>query len=179
MLGGRLSLFNDPICPLQERLRNAQAECLGRFEIDDEVEPRGLLDGKVAGFGPFQDPVHEVRGTPDLIAGTHPVGDEPPGLPIVVRYQAHCRKTALDRELRELGTVRKERARNNKGGACLVSGRRGEGAIELAGPAHLQGLKLEPQDCSGRLHLAQHLSGAWKAGIPEKGHSGEVWNGLF
>jgi hypothetical protein len=69
-LGSRSSFLDDLICPLQEGRRDAEAERFRRLEVDGEVEPRGLLDGKVGGLGPFENPVHEVRGAPELIRVT-------------------------------------------------------------------------------------------------------------
>jgi len=45
------------IRPQQQRLRDRQAEILRRLEVDDEIELRWLLDGKVTGLGTREDPV--------------------------------------------------------------------------------------------------------------------------
>jgi hypothetical protein len=54
--------FDDLIRLQEQRRRDHQAKGLGGLEIDDELEGRGLLDGKVAGLGPFQDLVHLACG---------------------------------------------------------------------------------------------------------------------
>jgi len=46
-------LLDHLIRPRQRVRRNRQADLLGRFQIDDELEPYGLLDGRSAGFAPF------------------------------------------------------------------------------------------------------------------------------
>jgi hypothetical protein len=56
-------LLDDPVRPLQQCLRDCQAECLRRLEIDDQFELRGLLDREVGGFGAFEDLVHVGDGT--------------------------------------------------------------------------------------------------------------------
>jgi hypothetical protein len=42
-------LLDHLIRPLQERRRDRQAEGLGGLEVDDEVEPVKLFDGKIPG----------------------------------------------------------------------------------------------------------------------------------
>jgi len=51
------------IRPQQQRRRDGEAEGLGRLEVDDQFELRGLLDGEVGGFRAFEDLVHISRGT--------------------------------------------------------------------------------------------------------------------
>ena len=42
------------IRPGQHVLRNRQADLLGRFKIDDQLELRRLLTGRSAGLAPFR-----------------------------------------------------------------------------------------------------------------------------
>ena len=56
-------LLNHLIRPQQDRLRNRQAEGLGRLQFDDEVKLRCLLDWEVGGIGPLQN-LHDVHGRP-------------------------------------------------------------------------------------------------------------------
>ena len=46
------------IRPPQHIRRNSQADLLGCFEIDNELEFRRLLDRKSAGLAPFKNLVH-------------------------------------------------------------------------------------------------------------------------
>ena len=55
------------IRPQQQRRRDGEAEGLGRLEVDDQFELRGLLDGEVGGFRAFEDLVHISRGTPGQV----------------------------------------------------------------------------------------------------------------
>src|SRR5215831_17464857 len=54
-------LSDDLIRPRQERLRNGQAHRVCRLEIDHELKARGLLDGKIGGFGTLEDFAHVSR----------------------------------------------------------------------------------------------------------------------
>ena len=44
--------------------RDRNAELLGRLEVDDEIEPGGLLHWQAGRGSTFQDFVHVIRGTP-------------------------------------------------------------------------------------------------------------------
>ena len=54
------SLFSldDLIRPVQNRLRNRQADLLGGLQIDHKLELRRLFHGKIGGLGAFQNLVH-------------------------------------------------------------------------------------------------------------------------
>ena len=47
-------LLNDLIRPLQQRRRDRQPEGLRGLEVDNEVEPVKLFDGKIPGVGAHQ-----------------------------------------------------------------------------------------------------------------------------
>src|SRR2546426_11643472 len=55
-------LLDPPLRLQQQRLRNRQPERLGSLEVDHQLELRGLLDGEVSRFGPFQDLVDMACG---------------------------------------------------------------------------------------------------------------------
>src|SRR5215831_10402837 len=52
---GQHALFDDLIRPPQHRLRDRQAERLGGFEVDDQLELSRLLDGEVGGLSALED----------------------------------------------------------------------------------------------------------------------------
>src|SRR5437899_8690944 len=56
------SSFNDLIRPPQNRLRDRDAECLGRLEVDHQLELHRLFDGKVGGLGAPEDLVDITGG---------------------------------------------------------------------------------------------------------------------
>ena len=47
-------LPNDPVRPRQHIRRNRQADLLGSFQIDHQLELRRLLDGRSAGLAPLK-----------------------------------------------------------------------------------------------------------------------------
>ena len=60
----------------QQRLRDSQAERLGRLEVDREFEPRRLLDGKFAWVSALQDLVDVPGGELGVAVSRWPVGDQ-------------------------------------------------------------------------------------------------------
>src|SRR2546429_8091164 len=54
----RATLLNNLVCSQEQRPRDRQAERLGGLQVDDQLELRRLLDGKVGRFGTFEDSVH-------------------------------------------------------------------------------------------------------------------------
>ena len=50
---GFLPSLNHLVRPIQQRLRNRQADLLGCFQIDDELELLRLLHRKIGGLGAF------------------------------------------------------------------------------------------------------------------------------
>src|SRR6266481_9808943 len=64
------------IRPLEERLRDRQAEGLGGLEVDQEFKLRGLLDGQVARFGAVKDSIHIGGGPTGLIGNAGPIRDK-------------------------------------------------------------------------------------------------------
>ena len=59
--------------------RHLEAECLRRFEIDDEFELRGLLDRKLGGLLTFED-ANDMAGSAAVLSETRPFGSlgQPP-----------------------------------------------------------------------------------------------------
>jgi hypothetical protein len=52
------TLLDDLVRPLQQRLRDCEAERLGGLEVDDKLELRWLFDGKIGGLGALQDLIY-------------------------------------------------------------------------------------------------------------------------
>src|SRR5438445_628246 len=81
--GGLLQLLDaaaSPCCRSKPR-RSApprQPERPRGLEVDDQLELRRLLDGKVSGLGAFQDLVHISSGTPIHIDAVRPIRYETP-----------------------------------------------------------------------------------------------------
>jgi hypothetical protein len=60
-------LFNQFVGAQQERLRDGQAERLGRFEIDDQLVPGSLLHGQVGWLGTLENFVDVDSGASSQI----------------------------------------------------------------------------------------------------------------
>src|SRR4029453_282157 len=148
---GGAPLFDDLIRPRQQRRRDGEAEGLGGLEVDDQLERCRLLNRKVRRLGPFQNPVHHVRGAPEDVSDERPVRNETPGF----RVFALCtyrRQTPLLRLLGDLRSVCIEhRARWNKGRACALSAHACEGSVQVARSTPLVYLELHPKRSSGSL----------------------------
>jgi hypothetical protein len=57
------ALSNHLIRPRQHVRRDRQADLLGGFQIDDQLELRRLLDGNVSRLGAMQNPIHVICST--------------------------------------------------------------------------------------------------------------------
>jgi hypothetical protein len=64
---GQHPSFNGLIRPQQQRWRDRKAKRLGRLQVDDQLEPRGLLDRDVGRLGALEDLV-DVDGTPAVLS---------------------------------------------------------------------------------------------------------------
>src|SRR6266850_3068837 len=80
MLAG--PLLDDLIRPLQHRLRDRQAEGLGRPVVDHQLERCWLLDRKVTWLRALQDLVHVSGGPPPQIREVCTVRHEAPSLDV-------------------------------------------------------------------------------------------------
>src|SRR5262245_55350209 len=70
----------DHVTRLEEQcLWNCQPESLGSLEVDDKVELRRLLDGKLARLRAFQDAVRVVRRAPVCRRKVRSVREQAPG----------------------------------------------------------------------------------------------------
>src|SRR5262252_6908692 len=58
------------------RRRDGEVEGLGRLEVDDQLELRGLLHWQVGGLGAFQDLVYVERGTAQEVGIACPIGPQ-------------------------------------------------------------------------------------------------------
>ena len=77
---GNGRFINDPIRSGQNIWRDRQADLLGGFEIDDEVELCRLFNWQVGRLGSLEDLVHVSRNTPVAVREIRPVVHESTGL---------------------------------------------------------------------------------------------------
>jgi hypothetical protein len=68
--------FEHLIRPRQQRRRDREAEGLGSLEVDQQLELRRLLNGKVARSCAFENAVHVDRSAAKLFRGVHTVRSE-------------------------------------------------------------------------------------------------------
>src|ERR1700704_4183778 len=69
--------LNDFVSSGQDRLRDPQPERLGGFEIDHQLELRGLLDGQIAGLRALEDAIDVARRSPKYGMNVRAVRHEP------------------------------------------------------------------------------------------------------
>src|SRR5215467_8542598 len=89
------------ICPTQHGRRDSQPECLGGFQVDDQLELGRLLDGQIGRLGALEDPVHEDRGASLQVKIVCAIDDESAGFP-VLPYPTYRRQPRLHREVCDL-----------------------------------------------------------------------------
>src|SRR4030095_15113389 len=69
--------FDHFIRPRQHIRRNRQADLLGSFQIDNELELFWLLHRQIAGLGTFQNLVHVSSSAPEQVGQARAVGHKP------------------------------------------------------------------------------------------------------
>src|SRR5262245_58113562 len=60
----------------EQRLRDCEADRLGRFEVDDEFKLRRLLHWQISRRGAFQNLVHVDSRAPKQVNIVHPIGHQ-------------------------------------------------------------------------------------------------------
>src|SRR5262249_39738173 len=136
-LGSATSL-NNLVRTLQYRLWDREAKCLGRLEVDHELEFRRLLDREVGWPRTLEDLIHVNPGAPPLIRQAWPVRHQASGLHIlpgtICGRQAApccevCEPCAMENE---------QRVRHDEEGPGALFRHRRECAVELVRTAGLQ-----------------------------------------
>src|SRR4051794_35984193 len=67
----------------EQQRRNGDAERFCRKQINNEIELGGLFDRDIAGLGPAQNLVDQLRGAPKQVKEVRSVGHERSGLGMV------------------------------------------------------------------------------------------------
>lgn len=149
---------------------------LGGLEVNDQVEPRGLLDWQVAGAGPLQDLVNVDRGPPEVIPNVGSIGCEPAGLR--EPQLEHSRKAVLERAFDDRLPVVGQQPRGRlqqRAGAVAAGGL--ERGIEICRTPHRQRLKLHAEQ--GRRRFCRTELQRSTGLIPEDGDAGDGRDHLF
>src|ERR1700730_1343829 len=145
------------IRPPQQRRRNRQAERLRGLEVDDEVELRGLLDGKITRFGAFQDLVHVGRSASKQISNVRSIRHKAPGIDIVPLH-IRCRQPVLCRQVHEASSLIGEHdGSQDSQSARARPGHFREGPVEIGGTSRLNALNLPPQHPPRDFCSLQHV----------------------
>ena len=71
-------LLDQVIGPLEDGLRDRQAECFRRLQVDDQLEGGGLLDRQIAGLCSLENLFHIARNTRGLKNTVWPIGQSTP-----------------------------------------------------------------------------------------------------
>src|SRR5262245_33793379 len=136
---------NHLVRPRQHVGRNGQADLLGRFEIDDELELHWLLDRKIGWLGTLQDFIHISGNAAVLVDDTRSVSHEAACVHIIAIWINRW-QPALCRKIRDPGSVAgKHGGRQHYERSGAPSGYRGKGAFEIVGIFHRRRLEWEPQ----------------------------------
>src|SRR5262245_18039658 len=169
----------DLVRPLEQPLRNRQAQSLRGLEIDHQLELRWLLDGQVGGLGPFEDLVHVGGCTAVEVRKVRSIGHQTAGhnpFP----YAKHARQVPLGDELNDVLSVHSdERILQDEERIRVRLGRAGECALKVLRAPHVLCVQQESQRTGRRLRLVpRRLVGRIRR-IPEDRHTGHAWNDLF
>src|SRR5437867_1154937 len=102
MLCARLA---DHLIRLEEdRRRNGEPQGLSGFEVNDQLELRGLLYGQVGGLGPLEDLVHQHGATLQPFPLGRPIGEQAASFRLLLSYPDH-RQSVLEREVCDLPSI--------------------------------------------------------------------------
>src|SRR6266700_1961636 len=113
-----------------ERRRQLEAECIGGFQVDCEVELRWQFDGQVRRVRALQDSVHVAGGAPEQVRKIRPVGDESAGHHALLRLK-HRRQPVLCKEVDDAADVKLvERIVAHQNGIGPLAHYRGEGGVD-------------------------------------------------
>ena len=91
-------LLDDLVRPLEQRLRDRQAQRLGRLEVDHELPFCRLLDREIGGLDALQDLVREGGRSAEQIQEVRRIGHKTSGLSIL-SLREHCGQPVLQREI--------------------------------------------------------------------------------
>src|SRR5258706_1146242 len=150
--------LDDLVRAQQKRLRDRHPERLCRFEIDYQLELRGLLDGKYAWLRALEDLV-DVGGDAAIEFGNHrPIGHQAPGSrhvsPLVYR-----RDPLLGRRLGDQKVLAVEaREGGDEHGFDLRFAQGGERRTVAVGAGHIADEELDPPGLGDLSQLVGQLA---------------------
>ena len=123
--------------------------------------------------------VHVTGGAPVHVSQAWPIGHEAPGVHELALF-SHHREPALGRQMDDPCPVRPgEKIPKHHERASALPGCSGEGALQLVGTAHLQGVELHPQRLGCALHLLPLEDSVAVGWVDKDSHPGDCWHGLL
>ena len=135
-------LFDHLVGAREQRWRHLQAERLGGFEVDDQLEPGRKFDREIGRLGTFQNFVHEVGCAAKVCGNVNSITDQPASLSLLPEAMGR-RHSRCAGQLRDAPTLRQKEAisRDDHGLgarlAQLLEGRRDFRLAARAGGDHL------------------------------------------
>src|SRR3984893_15942051 len=90
--------FDDLVGAGKHRWRHGQAHCSCRLEVDDQLERRGLLHGKISGLRAPQDLIHLRSSATHHLGKVRPIGHQSPGFDGLL-VGKHARQTPVYGEI--------------------------------------------------------------------------------
>src|SRR5688500_14834393 len=174
------SLFDELIGAQQQRRRDGEAERLRRLEIDGELEPGGLLDGKLCRFRALENALH-IRGSAAVqLIEVRPVADETPRIRIL-RDPADRRQASLGGQGSDALPLPDEyRVGQDRDRFRSRTAHRLERGVDLRGIPGRDDVSLKSEATTGRLCFLQHLGLEDGIGrIPEDRHAASVAGDLL
>src|SRR5262245_53365938 len=155
----------------EQRRRNFEAERLGGFSVDHQLEFGRLLDWKIGRLCAFEDLVDVAGGPVNQVGCICPIGDESASFHIFAKSLKR-RQLVGECEVRNaLSISERERVFDGNQRVGVLLSRCRECTIEVVRASHLQRLNLYPQCPACGLRLFEDNSGIRIGRIPKHSHT--------
>src|SRR5262249_43640793 len=182
----RSLLFTNPAPSLdnlvrsrQHIRRNREADQLGCFQIDDELELRRLLYGKVGRLGSLQDFVDQSGGVSAIGTGARPVRHKTTAVhkisPSIYRRQPIISRKVDDSFL----TGNSRRAQRHRESDAPRLSRRFERTLVFVGATYLHRIDLQTQFSCRELAFFPLWYRAGRLWIPQHRNAGQLRHGFL
>src|SRR5215510_15748063 len=141
------------VCSGQHVRWDRQTDLLRGFQIDDELELRRLLHGKIGGLGSLQDLVHICSGTPVQVDNVRAVAHKTPSLYIFWK-RVYRREPAFYCEVCNLFSLSvDDGARQHENRLRTPFGRCSKCGLNIFSTSYVEKLKLYAKCSRDRFHL--------------------------
>src|SRR5215467_6730308 len=174
-----LSTSISTVCLYKEGRGEGQAKGLGGLEVDYQLEAHGLFYGQVGGLGALQNSVYIVSATLEGVGKLWPVSHQ---APIVGKHPefVHGGQPVLCSKIQDLAAMRESQDFcDHEERVRALLGHGGERRLEIIGTTHFEGLQGHAQHLGRSLDFFESQDHAGISSVPEYGHAGKRWDGLF